>query len=543
MGDSGKKRPVRRVPPEGRPIEPQVLEGTGDDAADFIRIEKQIVGVGFFTPTSKELKTTRVKTVTIKRENEEGRAVETRIRIVTGGDYGLPGTADLDKWLALQKILNNHLRKFGEVTNPIKFSSWELLSTLGFHRKSGRNYEIISEFLDRMVATTIEVSGDGIIDGQRRLAKDRIKLFERAVSFGRELEPGRIADSNYIWLSEFLLESINTHNLLPIDLETYRALKNPIAKTLVPLLQIWLHASQSGSVFTKRYDAVCQLLGIKEWTHESKIKEKLGPSLNELERHGYIAAWGIEKLRGTSGYKLILRHGAKFFRDQAENQRRQGLLTSGASEGESSENLVEMLVKRGVLRTVAQQLVNSRVEGQFIEDQVEWFDEMLARRGAEKYKNPPGLLVTIIKLNMPIDPNFVTSRMRRLREEYEARRRTLEAASEIDDEAAPFDLDEELPPRQLTPHELLLLEDRYREYKRSEVLNYINGLPPDEYDALMKKARKQFETEFAAAAKAFNKQNAESVIMGLAEKIAAPDVAVISLEEFIERQGKDAISS
>ena len=46
---------------------------------------------------------------------------------------------------------------------------------------------------------------------------------------------GTIADANYVWLSEWQLENINQNFLLPIDLFTYRQLKNHIAKALVPL--------------------------------------------------------------------------------------------------------------------------------------------------------------------------------------------------------------------------------------------------------------------------------------------------------------------
>src|SRR5205085_7625541 len=107
---------------------------------------------------------------------------------------------------------------------------------------------------------------------------------------------------------------------------------------------------QSGSVFTKRYEELCQLLGIRQWKHASHIKQKLGPSLDELQKYGYIGCWGIEKRRGTDGYKLILKHGEKFFRDQAENQRRQGQMTSGSTEDEDNEKLVTMLVERGVVK-------------------------------------------------------------------------------------------------------------------------------------------------------------------------------------------------
>ena len=53
---------------------------------------------------------------------------------------------------------------------------------------------------------------------------------------GSELPDGRSADRNYVWLSDWQLENINNNYLLPIDFDTYRRLKNHIAKALVPLL-------------------------------------------------------------------------------------------------------------------------------------------------------------------------------------------------------------------------------------------------------------------------------------------------------------------
>ena len=50
---------------------------------------------------------------------------------------------------------------------------------------------------------------------------------------------------NYVWLSDWQLENVNNHHQLPVDFETYKKLKNDIAKTLVPLLQIWLYATRT----------------------------------------------------------------------------------------------------------------------------------------------------------------------------------------------------------------------------------------------------------------------------------------------------------
>jgi hypothetical protein len=511
-----------------------------ESGAEFIRVEKDVITIGFFTPTSKELKKTRVKTVPFTQAVPGGHPVEVVIRIVTGGDYGLPGTADLDKWLAFQRHVGNLLKRDGVVTNPISFTSWELLSALNVHRRSGKNYGGVEEWLDRMCATTIEVKGEGKVGAQKRFGKDRgIQVFERGVSIGRELEPGVMADRNYVWLSDWQLANINNGFIIPIDFDAYLSLKNAIAKTLLPLLQVWLYATRNEGVFTKRYSDVCQLLGVTQYAKEWKIREKWGPSLDECVALGYLKGWGVENLRGTEGFKLVFRHGPKFYQDLESNRTRQGQITGWRpAPGEDSTALVEMLVERGVFKAVAQQLVSSRAQGQFIEDQVEWFDEMISRKGAERYKNPPGLLVTLVRLNVPIDPNFVTTRMRRLRAEYEARQREREAANEeagedgaqSQDDPAPHS--DELEPRPPSEHDLYLLECRYREYVREEIMRHIERLPAGERKVLMETARLQFETEYRDAARVFKGAAATSVVAGIAERLVAPGVPVMSFEQF-----------
>lgn len=152
--------------------------------------------------------------------------------------------------------------------------------------------------------------------GQKRFAKDRFRVFDRAVSVGKEMEDGTIADANYVWLSAWQLENINNNFLLPIELETYRKLKNHIAKALVPLLQIWLFASHKAGSFEKRYDELCEILTLQSYKVPSLILRQLRPSLDELTQHGYLEKWRIEKTNDKKAYKIVLFHGPKFHRDR-----------------------------------------------------------------------------------------------------------------------------------------------------------------------------------------------------------------------------------
>ena len=79
---------------------------------------------------------------------------------------------------------------------------------------------------------------------------------------------------------------INHNFLLPIDLETYRKLKNHISKALVPLLQVWLFASHKAGSFEKRYDELCEILNLQKYKAPSLITRQFKPSLDELTTHG-----------------------------------------------------------------------------------------------------------------------------------------------------------------------------------------------------------------------------------------------------------------
>ena len=298
--------------PGGEEIVPHPLPCSPRSPDLIIKIERNLASLGFFTPSSKRIKGAKKKIVTFER-TFDGKRVETRATILPSAEYGLPITADQDKYLALQKIIADIRKSRGEVRNPIGFSSAELLRILGRRVTAGKNYDDIKGWLRRMTLTGISSEGTVYFAGRKVWATDTFHVFERSVSLGGEMPDGGLAEKNYVWLSQWQLENINNDHLLPVDLETYRQLKNHIAKTIVPLLQIWLYAGGEEGCFEKPYEALCQILNISRYKHLSKIQEKLAPSLNELKASGYLTDWKIEKTpEDGSGYKVVFFHGAKF---------------------------------------------------------------------------------------------------------------------------------------------------------------------------------------------------------------------------------------
>ena len=110
----------------------------------FINVEKNLASLGFFTPSHKKIRGVQRKTVPFSRQ-VDGKRVEVRALILPSAAYGLPITADQDKYFALQKIIADLRRQNGEIKNPVGFTSAELLRVLGLRLVAGKDYGDVME--------------------------------------------------------------------------------------------------------------------------------------------------------------------------------------------------------------------------------------------------------------------------------------------------------------------------------------------------------------------------------------------------------------
>jgi hypothetical protein len=378
------------------------------------------------------------------------------------------------------------VKKEGIVTNPVSFTSADILRLLRKHRHSGKNYREIEEWLDVLYSTTIFSEGVVYLANEKRRVKDRFRVFERAVSFGKELPNGKIAEKNYVWFSDWQLQNINSNHLLPIDLEAYRQLSNHIAKALVPLLQVWLYATRTEGVFEKRYDELCQMLNIRQYPYLSHIERTLGASLDELTEFGYLSDWKIEETSDGENFKIIFYHGEKFHRDRKSRLSSQSSLLEAHRDGESgprksissshveqkaapkkslltqpppiNETFLAELTKRGVAETYARTILATVSPTQPVLAQLEWGDLQVKQSGG-KIMNPAGFYISLVSGNVMPPPTFETAADRRLHEE---RMRVEEAAKLREQE----------------------LETEYEWYRAQEIERYIATVDAAEVAAI-----------------------------------------------------------
>ena len=214
-------------------------------------------------------------------------------------------------------------------------------------------------------------------------------------------------------------------------------------------------------MFEKRYDELCQILNIRRWAYFSKIKEKLGPSLDELTKFGYLADWRIEHTSDNQGYKILLFHGEKFHRDRRQRLARKRTSGPWPEQGSAANDrsrqhyqydpqspslpsqptaaqvfdpaLVAEFTRRGINEKKAHELLANLKPGQDVVPQLE-HAEYIVRHSQIPITNPAGFIIRLIQYNTPVPDGFETNAKRKAREDRERRERDQRAAQEAQQE-------------------------------------------------------------------------------------------------------------
>jgi hypothetical protein len=471
-----------------------------------VRIEKNLNSLGFFSPSTSTGPRKNEKVVLFVREVPGGIKTEAKATIM-GTSRGLPNTADLDKYLAFQMIVADIKKRQGTVTNPVGFTTYQLLKVLGI-KPTGKRYAEVDQWLDRMSGTLIKSEGAVFFAKTRRYAKDRFHVFDKAYSVGQELPNGVIAEQNYVFLSDWQLENLNHNYVLPIDLEQYQQLKTDIAKTLVPMLYIWFYAAGTRPV-QRRYGELCQYLNVKTWGQFSRAKEQLSPALNELKGLEYLGDWEICHTVDGRDFKVILKIG-KVFQEEAKASVRQRDDTAAAEA--RFETLVKMLMERDVTEKVARRLLFGVPEDHDVEALVAWIDSLIAK-DARKFANPPGMYVSFIQDGITPPSSFLSSRRRKELEQAKTQRANTESEAQI---------------------RRWEIEERYYGYVEEQISRYIAALPADARTRLMADARR----EAVKAMKQFpclSKEQQTEIARRFASNMVAGEINLLTIDEFQTR--------
>jgi hypothetical protein len=455
----------------------------------LVRIEKNLNSLGFFSPLVRGSIKRREKNVTMVKILPDGARAEARATIIA--PRKLPDTSDLDKYLAFQFIVAEIKKRSGQVANPIAFTTYQLLRILGL-KPVGKRYLEVAEWLRKMSGTQIESQGAVYFAKGKRYVNANFHVFDTTVTAGEELPDGRIAEQNYVWLSTWQLENLNSNYVLPIDLTNYRKLSAPIAKALVPIIYVWFHATKRP--IQKRYGELCQLLSISPQKVVSKIRDRLDPAMLQLQSAGYISSWDVVRTVDGSDWKVILSAGALFRQVDRDN----------LADSKFHDNL-KTLTARGVEEKTARRLLLDVDEEYDVREVIEWVDSIVLQN--QNLKNPPGMYVSFIRDAVRPPKHFLSSH----------KAMELKCAQSA---------------RDLQRIGVQQREIEYANYREEQIRLYLDHLNPGMKEALFARISKQIKEKYPFMSEA----QISDIVDSWMFKEVEPEVNLATFEEFATRQ-------
>lgn len=492
------------------------------DTPDIVRFEKNLLSIGFFSAAQ----ATKNGDAPVTRRIEQwvNRGAK-RVKVAAefrGSALGLPRTPDRDKFLAFMQIVVEKKMKTGPLQNPILFPGSRMLKLLGL-TDAGRNYEEISIWGKRMADTTITSEQVVYFAAKRKFEDDTLHVFRRFTVTGSGDE--KHTTQTGVWYSvvveDWLLDNINEAYYVPEDFNLYKKLKRPISKGIYNYLNLWFNAS-GGEVFYKDYADVCSLLDIACHRTESKIREQLSPSMEDLMTINYLKSWTVVPMSSKEGWKLVLEPGESLMSFIKDHQKKR---LPGSAAGtrqllSNEQETVRMkLVNLGIDESKAYALSKEH-DPEVVTVQIEYAEHQV-RNAPTRFKNIPGFIISFIEGEKPVPKNFETSAQRNRRAELnEVRRRQTEAKQEAD-------------------RRELILDMKYRTYRKQCAIEHLEREYPGALIETKLKEHAKTIRKDARVSQALDKMNNEQrreVIMQALTTVVASELPLLPFDEWLETQ-------
>ena len=406
------------IPKKNKPKNHLTLR-VSDADGELIPFEKNLIKIGYFLAVQDDSRGTAATTRIIETQiTVEGRRETASIEF--SSTKGLPSTADRDKYIALMIMAEEQRRRFGKISNPLRFTGYRMCKILGLV-KSGTFYEDINSWGERMVGTTITSRRVVYFAHARKYANQTISAFESFTRVGKQTGHER-SDLFEVSLSQWLLENLNSDYAFPLDFIPYKTLKRPIAKGIYPLLHYWFSAN-GGMVFEKKYEHLAAILGVRVYTQPSRIKTSIGGALDELISINYISRWEIQPMSLEEGFKICLWPGSAVITRLALGNGKAGgagtpkvlyansTATSSTDQevfGEEEIRTLELLKRVGISVEKAKELTG-KYSTRKIADVVEFIEYRKSK--SNSIFNPAGMIISYLEQATPIPGDFVTSHM------------------------------------------------------------------------------------------------------------------------------------
>lgn len=406
---------------------------------------------------------------TINRDNER---LDIHWKVSTTAEFDLPTTFDKKVFKAIEYIINE---RGWPVKNPIPFSLTQICKILNIN-DSGENTNNIKKALKRITMATIESKAAFYRKAIKKNLDDIFRLYDRIVFINKTMPDNTIADTNYLFLGSFYIESLNAYYIKKIDFQFYKELGCDIACRLYEILGIKFFGTKKGFIYFN-YQQLCALLPIAPQKYLSNAQKCLKSAHEELIKKEFLTKveWETENkdwiVKYYPGKKAIEEQNVKLEEDKKVLSLEHQEVKETAPE--ANQNLITELIKRGITKSGAVKAIAS-YQKQFpndnLQDVLECYDYKLQNNQLDKIINKPAILLKFIANNENQISGFQTTSQKEAQQQEQRIKKQQEKEKEK-------------------------LQDAYKQYRHQQFDDYIAQLPAETYQAELEKIREMASKE------------------------------------------------
>lgn len=384
------------------------------------------------------------------RDQGTGELITRRLTVLASEEFGLPTSLDDDVLVGLIQ-LTKRSNNFSDRT--VAFSRYALIELLGWP-DNGQSYARVEESLTRWLGVTLLYEKAWWDKEEKAWVDEHFHIIDNVTLYDLETRARRKRQGNtepplssFSW-NRVMFRSFQAENVKRLDLKLYFELHHAPAKRAFRFLDKRFYRSRRLEFDLREF--ACEHVGLSRKYDIGKIKEKLEPSLRELEEKHFL-----EPLRREERYVQVGRGAWRvIFIKCADAPKR---LTKARAQA-----LERQLWARGVTERTATELV-ARFPTERIAVKIEVFD-WLRENGKERlFRNAPGYLVRSIEEDYAPPSGFETS----------AARAERVRVKEVERERAREERDRGFR-----------REEERREAEEAPVLRYWSSLSPQEQETL-----------------------------------------------------------
>ncbi len=213
-----------------------------------------------------------------------------KLTVSPSREFGLPTALDEEVLLGLVQLT----AKGTFAGRRLHFTRYELIDELGWDR-GAKSYRRIDTSLRKWTGVTLYYDNAWWSKAEQAWVSEHFHVIDRATLLDRERRSRRVKSapedpnagkSSVVW-NELVFNSFEAGYLKKLDFEFLRNLRTPTSKRVYRFLDKRFYKKDRWSVDLRVF--ACEHIGLSKSYSNSKLRERLGPAISELESKGFLA--------------------------------------------------------------------------------------------------------------------------------------------------------------------------------------------------------------------------------------------------------------